>query len=256
MKAVRSRVAAMILLACAAGQVQAVYCPRILYDPSAFVKNTIMAEEGVAATASRAASIAKRMQQYQTQLDQLTKANGQLAALTATKHAQDLAGVQQLLASLQQLSGSVQQVKSRLTGRLDEVKALGLSWDKYIEYEQKRIQDNVKLAANRAAEEARVLDQVNRDFAAYQEAASRVPASVGMHEAMQKLNVQANAMIQQSAQLARVLAPSIAAPGSVTEIRQQRNERATRALNQMEQLQEFNRARTHSERRALNPANP
>ncbi len=108
----------------------------------------------------------------------------------------------------------------------------------------------------RATEEARALDQVGKDFTAYQEVAARIPESAGMHEAMQKLNVQANQMIVQSAQMARLLAPTAASAGSVTEIRQQRNERATRQLQQMEQLHELSRSRQAGERRAIDSAGP
>lgn len=232
----------------------AVYCPSILYDPSAFVKNTIMAEEGIAATAARAAANIQRYEQYVTQLAQLKSIPGQLPGAAAAKAGQELASMRQLLASLQQMQGGVQQVRARMSGRIDEVKALGMSWDKYIQHEQQRIDRNVKLARNRAAEEARALDQVARDFELYRDVASQVPESAGMHESMQQLNVQANMMIVQSAQLARILAPAAASAGSVTEARQQKNERATRQLNQMQHLHDLSRARAAGERRATTPS--
>lgn len=232
----------------------AVYCPSILYDPSAFVKNTIMAEEGIAATAARAAANIQRYEQYVTQLAQLKSIPGQLPGAAAAKAGQELASMRQLLASLRQMQGGVQQVRARMSGRIDEVKALGMSWDKYIQHEQQRIDRNVKLARDRAAEEARALNQVARDFELYRDVASQVPESAGMHESMQQLNVQANMMIVQSAQLARILAPAAASAGSVTEARQQKNERATRQLNQMQHLHDLSRARAAGERRATTPS--
>ncbi|MBI2770595.1 MAG: hypothetical protein HYX47_13295 [Burkholderiales bacterium] len=234
----------------------AVYCPRILFDPDNFVKNTIMAEQGVEATAARAASMLTRMQQFQTQVAQLRSIDSVVPRAAEDRSATQLADMRLLLATLRQMQGSVQQVRSRMGARLDEVKAMGMSWDKYILYEQQRIEKNVKIATARATEEARALDQVGKDFTSYQEVAARIPESAGMHEAMQKLNVQANQMIVQSAQMARLLAPTAASAGSVTEIRQQRNERATRQLQQMEQLHELSRSRQAGERRAIDNAGP
>lgn len=247
------RAAAVVLVLAWSSSVLAKVCPRILYDPSAMVKNTIMAEEGVAATLARAKAIALQMQQYQTQLAQLASIGSDVPGAAAAKAAQDLSAMRQLVASLQQAQGSVQQVRSRLNARLDEAKSLGLSWDKYIEFEQQRIERNVTVAIQRAAEETRALEQVGRDFQAYRDIAAHIPASAGIHEAMQTLNVQANMMIAQSAQLARIMAPAVANAGSVTEARQQRNERAERQLNQMQHLHDLSRARAAGERRATSP---
>lgn len=245
-----------VLLLIAAAPAAAKFCPRILYDPDNFVKNTIMAEQGVEATVARATAMIKQMEQYQTQLSQLRSIDALVPRTAEDRSGVQLADMRQLLATLRQMQGSVQQVRARLGARLDEVKAMGMSWDKYILYEQQRIDKNVKIAADRAAEEARALDQVGKDFSAYQEVAAKIPESAGMHEAMQKLNVQANQMLVQSAQIARLLAPTAASSGAVTEIRQQRNERATRQLQQMERLHELSRSRSAGERRAIENAAP
>jgi type IV secretion system protein TrbJ len=228
----------------------------IVFDPTNFTQTTISAAEALKATAQRAEAYALQLQQYQTQLKQLQNMDTALASGILARNNTELNSAMQLLATVNQMYGSVEQVRSRYNSRLDEVKVLGLSWDKYLQYEQSRISRNVQGAADRAREEVRIIERVTRDMEYARELESQIPGSTGVHESMQHLNVQMNRMLTQGADYARMMSAMANASGLAVEAAQQQNEQDQRDLEQLRRLNGLTKARVGAERRVLQPAQP
>ena len=131
------------------------------------------------------------------------------------------------------------------------MKATSTSWEAYIDWERDRIARNVSNAVAGAQEEQRILQRVQRDYEFAREVSERIPASAGIHQAAQILNLQVNRMISQQAELARIMAPAAAAAGETTEALQQRAERAKFRAEQFQQLNTMSKARQQAERTSL-----
>lgn len=228
----------------------------IVFDPTNFVQTTITAAESLKATAQRATAYALQLQQYQTQLKQLQNIDKNLAGAILGRNNTELQSALQLVATVGQMYGSVDQLRDRFRGRLDEVKVMGMSWDKYILYEQSRIQKNVQGAADRAREEVRIVERVNRDMEYARELEAKIPASAGVHESMQQLNVQMNRMLTQAGDYSRIMSAMANASGRAVEAAQQQNEQDQRDLEQLRQLNAITKARLDSERRAIDQVRP
>ncbi|MBI2770593.1 MAG: hypothetical protein HYX47_13285 [Burkholderiales bacterium] len=228
----------------------------IVFDPTNFVQTTISAAEALKATAQRATAYALQLQQYQTQLKQLQNIDKNMAVGILAQNSPELASALELSATVRQMYGNVEALRSRFNGRLDEIKVMGMSWDKYILYEQQRIQKNTQGAADRAREEVRIVERVNRDMTYAQEIAAKIPASAGVHESMQQLNVQMNRMLTQSADYSRMMSALANASGMAVEAAQQQNEQDQRDLEQLRHLNGLTKARIDSERRAIERVRP
>lgn len=238
-----------VLLAGAAARAGS-YCDYSnIFDPDNFIKNQIQAEQSVKTVTQLATKYWKQVEQYKSQLQQLKSlADG---GSTLVRANQDLADAQQLLVALRSLHGSVQQVRGRFQQRLGQMKATSTSWEAYIAWERDRIARNVGNAVAGAQEEQRVLQRVQRDYEFAREVAERIPASAGIHQASQLLNLQVNRMISQQAEIARIMAPAAAAAGETAEAHQQRAERAKFRAEQFQQLNTMTKARQQSERSSL-----
>lgn len=223
----------------------------IVFDPTNFTQTTITAAEAIKATAQRAEAYYTQLQQYETQLRQLQRIPGNIAGEILGRNNVELQSALQLVAAVRQLHGSVEQLRNRFKGRLDEVKLMGMSWDKYILYEQARIQKNVQGAADRAGEEVRIVERINRDLEYAREIEARIPNSAGVHESMQQLNMQMNRMLTQSADYSRMMSALANASGMAVEEAQQKNEQDQRDLEQLRRLNAMTKARIESERRAI-----
>lgn len=228
----------------------------IVFDPTNFTQTTITAAQSLKAAIQRAEAYALQLQQYQTQLKQLKNLDKNVAVGILAQNSPELASALELAATVRQMYGSVEALRNRFKGRLDEIKVMGMSWDKYILYEQERIQKNTQGAADRAKEEVRIVERVNRDMNYARELAAKIPASSGVHESMQHLNVQMNRMLTQAADYSRTMSALANASGMAVEAAQQQNEQDQRDLEQLRHLNGLTKARIESERRAIDAVRP
>jgi type IV secretion system protein TrbJ len=247
MRIVRSAVLALGLVA---GSTHAFVCPNIVFDPSAYMKNTIMAEKGIASTSELLKMFLTQKAQFETQTAQL---QGRSSAF-ATQGAASLASASALLAELNKYRGTVADIKGAMTRRLDEIKSLGLNWEAYVKAEQERIDRKDAFTVKRVQEEIRLMDLAQREHAQVAAIGAQLSGSAGIHQAMQNLNLQTNMWITQNADLARIMASTVSPTGDMTELRNQMNERDTRRRQQMQDLNDLNKARRGAETDALSGA--
>lgn len=242
-----ARMAASVLVAVAAGA-NAGVC-YLVTDAKALAENFVMAENGALESLKMAQSYALQLQQLVVQAAQARGAVSIQQVIAANDG--ELRRVSELVGHLSDFYGSTTQARGAMNRRLDEAKALGLNWDAYLAHEHERIQRNAKGAADRAAVEARILQQAQKSYAAANAAAAKIDASSGTHDAMRILNAQANTMIVQAAQLAEALAPNAVSAGTVAEIRMQRAQEEQRRLEHAKALKDAQRRRADDERRGL-----
>jgi type IV secretion system protein TrbJ len=223
----------------------------VVFDPTNYVQTTITAAQSVLQVTKMIERYALQLQQYMTQLQQLKSLSPSSLLGLITKNAEDIRIALQVGSSLKALYGSVEQVRSTFSGRLNEAKLLGLSWDKYAAYEQKRIDRNVQGAVDRAREELRVMERVKRDLDYAREMEAKIPASAGIHESMQQVNAQMNRVLAQGADMARMMSGAAQASGLAVEAAQQENERDQLRLEQLRVFGEIQKAKKAGEAKAV-----
>lgn len=242
-----AQLAAAVLLTLTSG-VNAGVC-YLVTDAKAIAENFVKAENGALETLKLAESYSLQVKQLVVQAAQARGAVNVQQVIAANDG--ELRRVNELVGHLSEFYGSTSQARAAMNRRLDEAKALGLNWDAYLAHEHERIQRNAKGAADRAAAEARILQQAQKSYAAANAAAAKIDASSGTHDAMRILNAQANTMIVQAAQLAEALAPNAVSAGTVAEMRLQRAQEEQRRLEHAKVLKDAQRRRADDERRGL-----
>lgn len=180
----------------------------IVYDPTNYVQNLISANNAVREVANGVEQIRAQYMQYNTMVRQLQSVNSE----TLLKNAQtmlrgtDLPTLNAVLSATSALSTNITRIEHSFRGRLDESRMLRMPWNQYLAREEQRLQRSEEAAISRVKAEKHAMERIERDYEFIRDQADRIPASAGMHESMQQLNVQVNRMLQQNAEILRAVA--------------------------------------------------
>lgn len=226
----------------------------IVYDPTNFVQNQMQALKGVLKYKQMVEEYVLALQQYVTQIRQLSPAKrlGQLSPITTTIN--DIQDFNRIAQGLGKLRDSIETVQGSFLGRVQDMKRIGLSWDGYLRYEAERIARNAEGAIQNSMEEKRVVERAKLEFEYVKTLADRVPMSDGMHAASQNLNFHMNRMILQQGELASILAPVARANTIVTERMADQNAKDALLKERRQHVMDMKAARRESERKALGTA--
>ena len=110
---------------------------------------------------------------------------------------------------------------------------MNIPWSQYVQMEGARVQRSEQAAVARVRSEKHAMERIEKDYQFIREQADRIPASAGIHESMQQLNVQMNRMLQQNAEILRNLAlanGSQAAERQMQELEQRNRSEAAGAM--------------------------
>lgn len=250
MERVILRTWAVLLAIVALPAAQAAICPRIVHDPSNFVKNTVMAETGIKQVAKQAEHYVTQVLQWKAQVEQL-KGIADSGAVLPNHSADSLAAATKLIQELAGFRSTAERIRQAMTSRLDEAKAAGMDWDKYVEWQGKLLGERNAVVVKRAEEEMRLIQLAKREHTAVRSLASQIKDSAGIHESMQQISGHLNMWITQQAELARVMASSVAPPANLSRIQIQAQERRQMRLSREAKADEGTRNTRDAEIDAL-----
>jgi P-type conjugative transfer protein TrbJ len=180
----------------------------VVFDPTNFVQNLISAVQAIEMVSNAVQQLSTLRDQYvtlQRQAQSIT--SGALTTnLRSMLSSNDLSGLADMMRATKDMRQSVQQVQQSFSGRLDEAQLLNLTWDKYVEFDKRRISNSESSAVARIQMEQFALDRVQKDYDFVRDQAARIPASAGLHESMQQMNLQMNRMLQQNGAFMQMMA--------------------------------------------------
>lgn len=223
----------------------------IVFDPTNYGETTVAAAQSIRQVQEQVKAYALRLKQYETQLKQLKSISPGTVLNMMGQNNVEMQRAIETAQVLESMYGSVQDVKRNFDKRLTEAKLMGMAWDKYVTWEQKRIQANVESAVDRAREEFKVMERVKRDLDYARTMEGSIISSAGIHESMQQVNLNLNRVLTQGADMARMLSGAAMASGVAVEQAQQQNEDDALALERMKAIGARSQSQRESERRAL-----
>lgn len=197
----------------------------VVFDPTNFVQNLITAMKTATSVTQQMESLRTQYDQYNTQVQQLKGLSDFNGLRNQVMSEQQLADLNSAIAAYKTLTKSVADTKKLMDGRLDEAKLLGLDWNKYLASEDTRIKGNVDAAVARAELERRTMEKVQDDYAFARRLDSKIPATEGIHQAMQLNNTALARLITQTADVSRTLATAFGS-AEAEKMSQQANEQA------------------------------
>lgn len=199
----------------------------IVFDPTNFSQNIITATKTATQVTQQLESLRTQYQQYETQLVQLKGLADFSGLRDKIMSQQEFAELNDAIKAYKELTRSVGETKKIIEGRLDEARLLGLDWKSYLAAEERRIKGNVQAAVSRAEMERRTLDKVQQDYEFARSMDSKIPATEGIHQAMQLNNTALARLITQTADVSRTLATAFGS-AKAEEMSQKANEEAMR----------------------------
>lgn len=181
----------------------------IVYDPTNYVQNALSAAKATQQVTTQLQQLQTQYSQYATQISQLKSLASFQGVTGMVMSDQSLKDLNAAVTAYKALGSSLAATQKIFDNRLTEAKLSGMNWKDYLVAEDKRIQSNVGAAASRAEMERRALQKVEEDYAFARTLDSKIPATEGMHQAMQLNNSMMARVITQNADLQRTLATSL-----------------------------------------------
>lgn len=228
----------------------------VVFDPTNFIQNLISAVQAIETVSNAVQQLSTLREQYMTlQRQAQSITSGALTSNLRTMLSDtDVSGLADILRATKDMRQSVQQVQQSFTGRLDEARLLNISWDKYVEFDKKRISNSESAAVARVRMEQYALDRVQKDYEFVRDQAARIPASAGLHESMQQMNLQMNRMLQQNGAFMQMMAVTNGSQAAEKEI--QAAEKAARELTAKKALDDALRGAEDGGRASFNKWRP
>ena len=223
----------------------------VVFDPTNFVQNYATAAATVKTASQQVDAYIKQLEQYKTQVQQLQGINPSSVSSLLAPNVTELQNALNLRSDLTRLYGSISTVQGMFTQRLDIAKALDKTWSQYVAFEQDRLNKNQSAAVQKAQEEFRALERVNRDYQFASDAESKIAGTAGTHEAMQLMNTQMNRVITQNADIIRSLNLAIGANSGTGEAQMQKAVTQQRELTEMQNRMEVSRSRREADKAAI-----
>ena len=151
---------------------------------------------------------ATQIQQYQAQLQNMLKLPQLPEGLVtdAMRAADDLA---RFKGALQALTGSLGEQQAAIERRLTEARLGGTDWKTYVASVASDAANQGQRAVERLKYEESIIRQVESDYAFARDLQSKIPTTVGQHQALQLMNAQMNRVVTQNAKLLEVMSASI-----------------------------------------------
>lgn len=149
-------------------------------------------------------TVAQLVETYRTnisQLEEMVRAGKSLDGVTLPQLLGVKADLENYQQSLRTFGHDLKSLQGVFDTRLTESRLLNLDFKQYMQRENERIANGNLAAQARVDREMRILDQVRRDAALVSEYGSKIPSTVGVHQATQLLNAQTNLALQQLNQL-------------------------------------------------------
>ena len=193
-----------------------------------------------------------QLQQYERQLKDALNVNAYVPGIGATALGAEYKNVAAARQAFEALFGTLDDLGRDWQARMMRARAMDLEPDEYWKWEQVRIAQGSQDALRRLADEQRMLDDVQSDYALAKEWNERIAGQEGINASLGLLNTQMNRMLQQNARVVQILAQ---ANGSDKAAEQQKEaERAELSQQLLQQQQERDRAAYNAARPTPRPA--
>ncbi len=226
----------------------------VVFDPSNFAKNAITAQESIQSTVQQAQSYLVQLQQYQSQLQQLKTLPSAVADTLLQKTDQQINNLAEYQNLLDNLYGTLGKAGQLADARYREAALSGLTPQQYYHQQEQAMQQETHGVLPAFQAEVDTMNQMNEQYQQVQAYQNEIPKVQGMTSSMEVMNSQMNLLIQQNANLQKLLALKGIGQDNQNMTREAQSAAEVELASQMEQQGESERRSSDTDAQIISQA--
>ena len=226
----------------------------VVFDPSNFAKNAITAQESIQSAMQQVQSYLLQLQQYQSQLQQLQQLPQNVSGSLLHKTDQQVNNLADYQGLLNQLYGTVGQAGQLANERYREEALSGLTPQQYFQQQEQTAQVTTNGMLPAFQDEMDTMNQMDEEYQQVQAYQKEIPQVQGITASMEVMNSQLNLMIQQNADLKKLLALQGINQDNQDMTRQAQSAGETQLASQLGQQGEKERQASNEDAQAISQA--